>query len=78
MRVLIVYGTTEGHTRELANFVARQFRERGHAATVEEAGRSPDHPDPTPYDVVFLAALGLLIGMRMKRRLTIHSDINDC
>lgn len=56
MRVLLVYGTTEGHTRELANFVARLFREREHAATVEEAGPSPDHPDPAPYDLVFLAA----------------------
>jgi len=55
MRVLIVYGTTEGHTRELCNFAARELRQTGHTATVEEAGPDPNHPDPADYDVVFLA-----------------------
>lgn len=56
MRILIVYGTTEGHTRELCNFAARALRERGLLVTVEEAGQDPSHPDPASYDVVFLAA----------------------
>lgn len=56
MRVLMVYGTTEGHTRELCNFAARLLRERGVPTTVEEAGRDLSHPDPAAYDVVFLAA----------------------
>lgn len=56
MRVLIVYGTTEGHTREICNYAARQLRDRGFSCVVEEAGRDPRHPDPTPYDVVLLAA----------------------
>lgn len=56
MRVLMVYGTTEGHTRELCNFAARLLRDRGIPTTVEEAGRDLSHPDPSTYDVVLLAA----------------------
>lgn len=56
MRSLFVYGTTEGHTRELCNFAARSLREAGATATVEEAPNETGHPDPAEYDVVFLAA----------------------
>ena len=56
MRVLIVYGTTEGHTRDLAHFAAERLREAGHQATVEEAGPEDRHPDPAAYDVAILAA----------------------
>src|SRR5881394_165438 len=56
MRALIVYGTTEGHTRELSNHAARALRARDLPTTVEEAGLDTSHPDPAQYDVVFLAA----------------------
>ena len=68
MRVLMVYGTTEGHTREICNFAARVLREQGTPTTVEEAGNDPSHPDPEDYDVVFLAA-SLHVG-RFQPRLT--------
>lgn len=56
MHVLIVYGTTEGHTRELCHFAAERLRAEGHQATVEEAGPDDAHPDPGAYDAVVLAA----------------------
>lgn len=56
MRVLIVYGTTEGHTRELCNFAAGVLRERGCRVTTEGAGADPSHPDPAAYDAILLAA----------------------
>lgn len=56
MRILMVYGTTEGQTRDLCNFAAAQLREHGFPTAVEEAGLDPGHPDPASYDVVFLAA----------------------
>jgi menaquinone-dependent protoporphyrinogen oxidase len=56
MRVLIVYGSTEGHTRELAHYAARVLGDAGHPTAVEPAGLEPAQPDPAPYDVVFLAA----------------------
>lgn len=56
MRILIVYGTTEGHTRDLCHFAADRLRAAGHRATVEEAGDDDAHPDPKAYDAVVLAA----------------------
>jgi menaquinone-dependent protoporphyrinogen oxidase len=55
MRILIVFGTTEGHTREVCQFAARALRDAGHTATVEEAmGENPD-VHLGPYDTVLLA-----------------------
>src|SRR5512140_3555088 len=56
MRFLIVFGTTEGHTRRVCQFAARVLREAGHTATVEPARLDDPHPDPTDYDAVLLAA----------------------
>jgi menaquinone-dependent protoporphyrinogen oxidase len=55
MRNLIVYGSTEGHTRALVHFAAEQLHAAGHTALTEEAGPDPDHPNPKEYDVTFLA-----------------------
>jgi menaquinone-dependent protoporphyrinogen oxidase len=56
MRVLIVYGSTEGHTRDLAHFAARTLGEAGVLATVEPAGADPTEPAAKPYDAAILAA----------------------
>jgi len=55
MHVLIVYGTTEGHTRELAHFIMRTLDAEGRRVAVEEAPRDPPYPDPSVYQAVFLA-----------------------
>lgn len=56
MRVLIVYGSTEGHTRELSHYAARVLGEAGHPTAVEPAGPDASEPDPRPYDGLILAA----------------------
>jgi menaquinone-dependent protoporphyrinogen oxidase len=56
VRILIVYGTTEGHTRDLCHFAAQALHEAGHPTAVEPAAPDPTQPDPAPYDAVFLAA----------------------
>lgn len=55
MRVLIVFGTTEGHTREICQFAARSLREAGHTATVEEAMGEGLAVQLAPYEAVILA-----------------------
>jgi len=56
MRVLIVYGTTEGHTRDLAHDMARVLGAAGHPTAVEPAGSDLAHPDPRAYGAAVLAA----------------------
>jgi menaquinone-dependent protoporphyrinogen oxidase len=51
---LIVYGTTEGHTRHLSQFVQQVMEEAAHEVTVAEAG--PAAPDPDAFDLIVLAA----------------------
>lgn len=56
MRVLIVYGSTEGHTRGLCHFAARALVEAGFPTAVQPAGNVATQPDPAPYDATILAA----------------------
>lgn len=47
-RILIVYGTTDGHTAKIARFLAGEL----HGEAVEASSA----PDPAPYDGVIVAA----------------------
>jgi menaquinone-dependent protoporphyrinogen oxidase len=55
MRVLILFSTTEGHTRKLAQFAAAQLTRRGHEVLVHDAVQ-PNLPDLTGFDAAFLFA----------------------
>lgn len=55
-RVLIVYGTTDGHTRKIAYTMGNTLTYEGHtAAIVDAADVRPCH-DPRFYDAVIVAA----------------------
>src|SRR5215467_9239953 len=56
MRILIVYGSTEGHTRDLSAFAANALREDGQEVIVRDSAAKESPPDPSTYDLVFLAA----------------------
>lgn len=56
MKILMVYGTTEGHTRELVHFAARRLREAGHVVTTVEASGDERFPDPAGFEATILAA----------------------
>lgn len=55
MRILIIFGTTEGHTREICQFAAGALREAGHTAAVEEAAAGAEGAQLSAYDAVILA-----------------------
>ena len=52
-RVLVVYGTTDGHTRKIAMKIAETACRRGHNAGVADAATGPT---PATYDAVVVAA----------------------
>jgi menaquinone-dependent protoporphyrinogen oxidase len=55
MRVLVVYGTTEGHTRKLADFMGERLKSAHCGVTVTDAAGAAA-PDPALYDAVIVAA----------------------
>lgn len=62
MRVLIIFGSTEGHTRKLCQFGSGVLRESGCRATLEEATPSTgDSALVADYDA-FLIAASLHVG----------------
>lgn len=56
MNILLVYGTTEGQTRKIADFVAAQLRERHHQVIAVDAAALPADLDPRAFDAVLIAA----------------------
>jgi len=56
MRILIVYGSTEGHTAELSRFVARCLTDLGDEVTTRDAASESPTFDLQSFDVIFLAA----------------------
>ncbi len=54
MKILIVYGTTEGQTRKISQFIEGILKEAGYEVTVADASESP--PPPSSYDAVIIGA----------------------
>ncbi|PWN06536.1 flavodoxin domain-containing protein [Rhodohalobacter mucosus] len=53
MKIMIVYSTTEGHTRTIAEFLDQEIKKLGHTAGLFNATVKP--PTPEGYDAVILA-----------------------
>lgn len=54
MKILIIYGTTEGQTRKIARFMEDILQEAGHAVTIANATEEP--PAPDNYDAVLVGS----------------------
>ncbi len=52
MKLLIVYGTTEGHTRKIARFMEDVLQEAGHKVAIADA--SGDPPAPKDYNAILI------------------------
>lgn len=52
MKILIVYGTTEGQTRKIARYMEEHLQTQGHQVMVSDAADDP--PAPIGYDAVIL------------------------
>lgn len=56
MKILLVYGTTEGQTRRIAQFMCERLSGAGHGVTLIEATEAADDLDPSAFDAAILAA----------------------
>src|SRR3954468_13480038 len=52
MKFLIVYGTTEGHTRKIARFMEDVLQDAGHKVAIADATEEP--PIPKEYDAILI------------------------
>jgi menaquinone-dependent protoporphyrinogen oxidase len=56
MKMLLIYGTTEGQTQKIARFVADHLAQRGHRAQIVNAIEATPAADPREFDAVIVAA----------------------
>lgn len=56
MKLLLVYGTTEGQTQKVATFVADHLAQRGHQTQLVNAIEATAATDPAGFDAVIVAA----------------------
>ena len=56
MKILVAYGTTEGHTRKICEFVANRVRELGHDTDLIDLGRKQGDATPESQDRIVVAA----------------------
>ena len=54
MKILIVYGTGEGHTRKVARFMEEVLQEENHKVVIADATEDP--PSPFNFDIVLIGA----------------------
>jgi menaquinone-dependent protoporphyrinogen oxidase len=54
MKLLIVYGTTEGQTRKIARFMEDVLQEVGHKVTIADATEEP--PAPDAFDAILIGS----------------------
>lgn len=55
-KYLIVYGSTEGHTRKVADFIAREVRSHGFDATVRDSLKEESIAPDVGYDGILVGA----------------------
>ena len=55
MKILILYGTTEGQTRKIADFVTTRLKQRGDVVALIDAADVPWDMRPDDYDAAVLA-----------------------
>jgi len=56
MKILLVYGTTEGHTRKVASFISERLSEAGHSVLLQDASEVAPSLEVGAFDAILIAA----------------------
>lgn len=54
MNILILYGSLEGQTEKIAEFMADSIRDRGHRADIQSGGNLPGHFSVDNYEAIII------------------------
>jgi menaquinone-dependent protoporphyrinogen oxidase len=80
VKVLVLYGTTEGQTRKIAEFAANRLKSQGDYVMIAEAAEAPWDLRPNEYDAAILAAslhAGIYQQPLVKYAQTHHERLNQ-
>lgn len=75
--ILVVYGTTDGHTAKVASFVGEQLRALGHEVEVDDAKEPRRNPRAADFDAVIVAASVHVSGYQQAVRRWVRDNLGD-
>lgn len=75
--ILVLYGTTDGHTAKVAAFVGNELRALGHDVEVDDAREPRRHPHAADFDAVIVAASVHVSGYQQAIRQWVRENVAD-
>lgn len=75
--ILVIYGTTDGHTAKVAAFLGEHLRALGHDVEVDDAREPRRDPHAADFDAVIVAASVHVSGYQQAVRRWVRSNVAD-
>ncbi len=75
--ILVIYGTTDGHTAKVAAFLGEHLRALGHDVEVDDAREPRRDPHATDFDAVIVAASVHVSGFQQALRRWVRANVAD-
>ena len=75
--ILVIYGTTDGHTAKVAAFLGEHLRALGHDVEVDDAREPRRDPHAADFDAVIVAASVHVSGYQQAVRKWVRSNVAD-
>ncbi len=75
--ILVLYGTTDGHTAKVAAFVGQALRDLGHQVEVDDAREPRRNPQAADFDAVIVAASVHVSGYQQAVRQWVRRNAAD-
>lgn len=75
--ILVIYGTTDGHTAKVAGFLGEHLRALGHEVEVDDAREPRRNPRAADFDAVIVAASVHVSGYQQAVRRWVRDNLTD-
>jgi menaquinone-dependent protoporphyrinogen oxidase len=73
--ILVIYGTTDGHTAKVASFLGEELRGLGHVVEVDDAREPRRNPQAADFDAVIVAASVHVSGYQQAVRQWVRQNV---
>ncbi len=75
--ILVIYGTTDGHTAKVASFLGDALRALGHSVEVDDAKEPRRNPAAADFDAVIVAASVHVSGYQQAVRQWVRRNVTE-